>query len=457
MQNISTVHDAHLSLWQSAVADAVDGSEERANRPPDMDHPANAATAILVVSKDPSVDSVDDRPDADPSDDLDMIELSALHYQIAEADVSRDPVDRRLAEKILARSEPVETTHGSIFKSAIGGFKILVGLLNDPVYRHWKRAGGGNIDYSIVRWRLPSSGRIAMIGDWGTGYGDAIAVLRAACAFDPDAIIHLGDIYFAGTEGECRTKFLEPMRTYARRLSDDSPIPVFNLAGNHDYYSGGSGYYWLLDQLNRGDRLQESSYFSLRSEDGGWQFLAMDTGYESRDDVARAHQMGAVPQSDEIEWLNHKLETFEGRTILLSHHQAFSNFDRIGGDPDDREPPFDAVNRRLLTLFEPYADRIAAWFWGHEHHLMIFKDYHGLKGRCVGHSARPISRAEVYEHIGFEFACEDVRLGIAEDGRRLNHGFEIIDLAGKGRPAEVSYYQVLPDGMPDLLYQESLT
>jgi hypothetical protein len=457
MQEISTVHDAHLSLWQSAVAEAVDagsGSGEMKEGVPDMRHPANAATAELVESKDPTVESAE-KPEEESSDDLDMVELSALHYQIAEADVTKNPVDRKLAEKLLARSDRADTEHGSIFKTAIGGFKILIGMLNSPVYHNWKKEGKGDIDYSVIDWRLPVNGRVALLGDWGTGYSDAEDVLRAACAMEPDAIIHIGDIYFAGTHNECRRTFLEPMRRLARKANGE-PIPIFNMAGNHDYYSGGEGYHWLLGELNSGTQAQQASYFCLRSEDEGWQFLAMDTGYDTRDNVARAHRMGAVPQADEIEWLKHKLETFDGRTILLSHHQAFSNFDLMGGDPDDREPPFDAINRRLLAIFEPYAAKIAAWFWGHEHHLMIFKEYRGLKGRCVGHGARPVREAHIDEHTSFAFAYEDIRLSLSADGEHLNHGFQIIEPGGKGKPAEVSYYQVLSDGMPELIFRESL-
>ena len=37
-------------------------------------------------------------------------------------------------------------------------------------------------------------------------------------------------------------------------------------------YSGGEGYYWLVDELS-----QKASYFCIRNSD--WQFVAMDTGY----------------------------------------------------------------------------------------------------------------------------------------------------------------------------------
>ena len=106
---------------------------------------------------------------------------------------------------------------------------------------------------------------------------------------------------------------------------------------------------------------------------------------------------------------------------------------------DDREPPFDAINRRMLATFEPYASEIATWFWGHEQHLMIFHPYKGLKGRCVGHGARPVSGSVIDRHTSFNFAYENVRLSLSDDGEHLNHGFEMIQIGSKGMPSEVSY------------------
>jgi hypothetical protein len=228
------------------------------------------------------------------------------------------------------------------------------------------------------------------------------------------------------------------------------------MAGNHDYYSGGAGFHWLLDKLNEGPGVQPASYFALRSEDDGWQFLAMDTGFESRHDVIRSHQFGALPQPDEVEWLHDKLERFPGRTFLLSHHQAFSNHSRMGGDEEDRQPPFDAVNQRLLRIVEPYREKVAAWFWGHEHNLMVYKLFHGIRARCIGHSGRPVRARTIEEETSYRYAIEEARLDRRAGTPYLNHGFEIIDLAGAGNPSEVEYYQVLADGMPELIFRERI-
>ena len=56
--------------------------------------------------------------------------------------------------------------------------------------------------------------------------------------------------------------------------------------------------------------------------------------------------------------------------------------------PIEGSPP-NYLNEALTRGFSPYFDRIAAWFWGHEHNFVVFKDgQSGLKkGRLLGCSA----------------------------------------------------------------------
>jgi hypothetical protein len=95
----------------------------------------------------------------------------------------------------------------------------------------------------------------------------------------PDVLIHLGDVYYAGTADEFRTNFLDPINAAAPN------IPVYTVSGNHDMYAGGDPFYWVLSQLNVTPALkpyrQEASYFCLRSVN--WKILAMDTGLDDCD------------------------------------------------------------------------------------------------------------------------------------------------------------------------------
>jgi predicted phosphodiesterase len=257
-----------------------------------------------------------------------------------------------------------------------------------PQYNDWTKQPSPSLSYGMIEYRLPSTCKVVLIGDWGTHMTDNVALLRQALKkFRPDAIIHLGDVYYSGTPQECTRNVLEVMDDLIDELKIKRP-PFFTLPGNHDYYSGGRGFYQTIRQINSSlPRCQQpASYFCLRTEDDRWQFLGMDTGYNDRDPI-KQKAPGLV--ESEIRWHQDKLNHFNGTTVLLSHHQLFSSKEVLskGARP--------WLNESLQAIFQPYYDQVAAWFWGHEHNLILFKDslpftgdIHPLrKGRLVGCSA----------------------------------------------------------------------
>jgi len=207
-------------------------------------------------------------------------------------------------------------------------------------------------------------------------------------------VIHLGDIYYSGTATECSTYFQRIVDMVLDRAR--TKIPIYTLSGNHDMYSGGAGYYDLLAALNDPPQRQPASFFCLRATDQSWQFIAMDTGLHDHNpfDVS-----GALTylEPDEEDWHAARIGEFPGRTILLSHHQLFSAFSRIGpAGPDGRGNPCNPPLLKSLQRFQAAAPgRVAAWLWGHEHNLCIYQPYAGLDcGRCIGHGAVPVFDSE---------------------------------------------------------------
>ena len=152
-------------------------------------------------------------------------------------------------------------------------------------------------------------------------------------------------------------------------------------------YSGGQGYYWLLDQLG-----QPASYFCLRNDD--WQLLAMDTGLHDADPGTVISNLTYLDER-ELAWQRDKIANAGGRkTILLSHHQLFSAAGGVGNTPDGR--PL-AVNPRLYDAFADVLDQVALWMWGHEHNLIIYDEYAGLaRGSCNGSAAVPTLLARTH-------------------------------------------------------------
>jgi 3',5'-cyclic AMP phosphodiesterase CpdA len=245
---------------------------------------------------------------------------------------------------------------------------------------------------------------------------------------NPDVVIHMGDIYYAGTDFEVQNYFY---KIWSETL-DLSRIATFTLSGNHDMFCGGAPYYRLIDQLG-----QPASYFCVRNDD--WQFIAIDTGFHD------AKPEGDIPtflQDTEVAWLADKiLNRGSRRTVLLSHHQLFAAFEDICGKP---------VNDRLNQQLSPLLPDVDIWFWGHEHNLVIYPRYMGVLARCIGHGAFPIGIAEIQAPKFSEVPVEPVRLG--DNGTFYNHGYVIMDLAGGS--ATISYYQDTDEHQPQ--YTETL-
>lgn len=230
---------------------------------------------------------------------------------------------------------------------------------------------------------------IGLIADWGTGLDDAKWLLSEVIQHSPDVLIHLGDIYYAGTDLEDHDHFLGLLNAAAL------DIPVYTLSGNHDMYCGGAPYYRLIARLNAAPTLQpyrqEASYFCLRS--ANWQILAMDTGLNDCDPFSVTTNVTYLdPQ--EAAWHVDKLKNAGGRqTMLLSHHQLFTAFgDGVGAGEGGRSFSY---NSKLYSVFRPYLNNVAIWLWGHAHSFEFYNPYLGLnKGRCIGASAIPCLQAQ---------------------------------------------------------------
>lgn len=115
--------------------------------------------------------------------------------------------------------------------------------------------------------------RVALIADWGGGNNHAQAVASQIRNLDPapDYVIHLGDVYYAGTHEEVNRRFfgfwpgsLDRSRSFA-------------LNSNHEMYSGGYAYFDIaLPRLG-----QDASYFCL--ENANFRLIGLDTGYVDHD------------------------------------------------------------------------------------------------------------------------------------------------------------------------------
>jgi hypothetical protein len=211
---------------------------------------------------------------------------------------------------------------------------------------------------------FPDAGRIAVLGDWGTGlYGAPKIADAVRDDRDPFAmLLHLGDVYYSGTNSEIADRFLDvwPARKEAINRA---------LNSNHEMFSGGMGYFEkTLPQFG-----QESSYFAFQNEH--WTLIGLDVAYHDH----------AIDDA-QVNWLKRILSQAGPRKVVLfSHQQLYSHFESQGAKLW-KHPGFSEI---LCSK------RIFAWYWGHEHRCSIFESADanfGIHARCIGHSGMPQSR-----------------------------------------------------------------
>jgi Calcineurin-like phosphoesterase len=301
---------------------------------------------------------------------------------------------------------------------------------------------------------LKANARVALVGDWGTGAQPAVQLLKHIASWEPDVLIHLGDIYYSGTPAEYVSNFTSFIESVLRSGNPD--LAAYALAGNHDIYCGGVGYYDLIQYLNPEPLKQPASFFCLRSADEKWQLLAMDTELHDYSPLEVEEALTFV-EDDELKWHCARLKEFPGRTILLSHHQLFSAFSPIG--KADQNGHRSASNPHLLKAFISMtaSGRISAWFWGHEHTLSIYDPFAGLqRGRCLGHEAVPVSILDkIYAPIpGLDKTPTIVaNTQLQQQGSVYAHGYAVLAFGADECSAEC--YQDV-DGRASLIHSETI-
>lgn len=256
---------------------------------------------------------------------------------------------------------------------------------------------------------IADDARILLVGDWGSGLPRAQKVAaRMREELDKGIgerreqhVIHLGDVYYAGSSSEYEKRFLQywPVR-------DGEAVGSYSLNGNHDMYGGAHAYFGTCLQDPRFGRQGACSFFSLYNSN--WQLLGLDTSYE--DAGLHGGQAG---------WVREQLDARPAhRTVLLSHHQPFSAY----------EPGAEVLRQKIRPALE--TKRIDAWFWGHEHRCLAYKDSMNVGfASCVGHGGIPEYLTDktprIYE-LDYEYR---ERYGTGREPWGM-FGFAVLDLDG---------------------------
>lgn len=247
---------------------------------------------------------------------------------------------------------------------------------------------------------------IGILGDWGSGSATAQNLMNQLVALKPDYIVHVGDVYYAGspqsTDPNSSTYYLPGEETsnlvdlWPPGFSNNS----FTLNSNHEMYSGGNGFFYdALGVLNTPagsgtpfSAQQGSTCFALQF--CGWTILGLDSAFMSS--VTSALMTGSIggASGTQGKWIQ-SLKLTPATTIVLTHHNGFAD------DTTSGSPLWAEINGALGG--DPYA-----WYWGHVHNGIVYNSPISIPltpgsilqpsvpaintntyARCLGHAALP--------------------------------------------------------------------
>ncbi len=210
---------------------------------------------------------------------------------------------------------------------------------------------------------------MALFADFANGYYHAQYIAKRIQRNRYPYAVHLGDVYYAGTEAEVKAYLEEPLRPALEQTE------LFLLAGNHEMYAKGRPWLNYIDRKRHPERQrQEGTYFRLVHDK--FQLVGIDTEWFG-------HMRYQEPMLKQ--WLDDVLTEgrSQGRTnILLSSNE-----------------PYCYGKTETTPLHEHLRDLLAGnlvdlWFWGNTHYAALFRrsDRFPFIGSCIGHGGYPYKR-----------------------------------------------------------------
>jgi hypothetical protein len=372
----------------------------------------------------------------------------ALSTQLADYELVRDTLENALAQlnRIAAQGDLGQSTSllhaddydlslvlsaiespkqpsevGALFGRDLPGFHQYEDFDPGWIATLWNRLTRGKVPFPVAKqvtdvvYEMPDATSIAIAGDWGTGNDSSKRIANEIAKLKPDFTIHLGDVYYSGTESEERKRLVE--------LWPAGQKGAFALNSNHEMYSGGHGYFGIA-LAHSTFRLQHGySYFALTNKT--WLVIGLDSAYGGSGMYANGTLNDA-----QILWLRALMKSevassngASKNVIVLTHHQGVE----LDGSQKD--------------LFSQVASALGEgphrWYWGHVHGVAAFKPISitgaQLRARLVGHGGVPYAPDPLTPAIDW---TETELAGDQQIPQRARNGFALLRFTEDGLEEE---------------------
>ena len=241
---------------------------------------------------------------------------------------------------------------------------------------------------------IPDNTTLAILGDWGGWNAPAQSVVAAAQSCD--YLIHLGDVYYAGTNSD--GGWLDPYES--SHFIDVWPGAAgksFALNSNHDMYANATGYALTLGQPTFA--AQGGNCFALYNK--AFRIVGLDTAYYAPDSSIEnfpGYMIGSLgdPSGAQAQFLQQQIQQVtSGQTlILLTHHNGLNQDGSLPGPSDDGSLLWGQVTTALKQL-PASANQNVLWYWGHVHAGAVYASQTipgggpTINSRCCGHGCIP--------------------------------------------------------------------
>ncbi len=259
--------------------------------------------------------------------------------------------------------------------------------------------------------------KIAVIGDWGTGKWEdgrqsqcpSQLVMKQVNSKKPDIIIHLGDVYYAGTNKSMLSEYKNEEKNNLVKIWDQfikTGPKSFTLNSNHEMYGGGKGYFDVALKDGLFKEQKNTSYFSLEFK--SFVILGLDSAYF---DKSSLYMDGAFfqpknPKSQKqrefIQQKTAQARKHGKKIIIMTHHNPI----QVDGTLDKKKRVLwdQMVTAMTIKKKKNYPDY---WYWGHIHAGIVYTKgcdlgKFNVKSRCSGHAAIPFSKAFILKHAKAE-------------------------------------------------------